>query len=90
MNEDVYVSRNVWKIYTISYLHYTTIGTVIGLAVGIIVSLLFPINKDIDPRLLTPFIRRFAYPKYMMTANEKSNNKSRLEEYCPVTQDTKL
>lgn len=86
MNEDVYVSPNVWKIYTISYQHYSTIGTLIGIAVGLIVSLLFPMKQNIDPKLLTPFIRSFIPPESM----DKSNG-IKTEDYTPVAlQDTKL
>lgn len=86
MNEDIYVSPNVWKIYTVSYQHYSTIGTLVGIAVGLIVSLLFPTKQNIDPKLLTPFIQRFMYPKYM----DKTNG-IKTEDYKPVAQqDTKL
>lgn len=87
MNEDVYVSPNVWKIYTVSYMYYTLIGTLTGIAFGLVVSLLFPQEKDVDPKLLTPFIRKFMYPKYL--AKEKLK-KVKIEEYKPVSQDTKL
>ncbi|VVC39884.1 Sodium/solute symporter [Cinara cedri] len=90
MNEDVYVSPNVWKMYTVSYLHYNTIGIVVGIFVGLAVSLLFPVDQNIDPKLLTPCIRNLVYPKYMMTSNRTSNNRSKQEEYSPVIQDTKL
>lgn len=85
MNEDVYLSENVLKIYTVSYQHYSTIGTLVGVAVGLIVSLLFPTEQDIDPKLFTPIIRRLMYPKYI----DKPNG-IKTEEYTPVTQDTKL
>lgn len=89
MNKDVYVSPNVWKIYTISYMYYTSLGTIIGIAVGLAVSLIFPQEQDIDPKLLTPFIRNFMYPKYM--TKEKLDT-VKTEEYKPVSQDqdTKL
>lgn len=64
MNEDVYVSPNVWKIYTISYQHYSTIGTLIGITVGLFVSLMFPTKQNVDPKLLTPFVRELMYPKH--------------------------
>lgn len=70
MNEDVYVSPNVQKIFTISYAHYTTIGTVIGIVVGLAISLLFPTDQKIDPKLLTPFVRKFMYPDRMANSNE--------------------
>lgn len=87
MNEDVYVGPDVLKIYAVSYLHYSTIGTVVGIAVGLIVSLLLPSDQEIDPKLLTPFVRRLMYPGYVAKANVAST----VEEYSPVAQkDTKL
>lgn len=62
MNEDVYVAPDVWTVYTVSYMHYSTIGTVVGIAVGLAVSLLLPVRQDIDPRLLAPFVRHLIYP----------------------------
>jgi len=88
MNEDVYVSPNVWEIYTVSYLHYSTIGTLVGVAVGLAVSLLFPTDEPVDAKLLTPSIRRFVYPEYM-SAGPKPNGTA-ADEYKPVSQDTKL
>uniref|UniRef100_A0A2S2RBZ7 Sodium-coupled monocarboxylate transporter 2 n=1 Tax=Sipha flava TaxID=143950 RepID=A0A2S2RBZ7_9HEMI len=74
MNEDVYVSPKVWKIYTVSYMHYSTIGTFIGIIVGIVVSWLFPSDQKVDPRLLTPIIRQLMHPDYknreMLNKNE--------------------
>lgn len=86
MNDDVYVNPNTPKIYTLSFLHYSTVGTLIGIAVGILVSLLFPVEQNTDPKLLTPFVRKFMYPKYM--ANSKLETKT--EEYTLVSQETKL
>lgn len=68
MNQDVYVSPNVWKIYTISYMHYSTIGFLIGLAVGAIVSVLSSTRQNVDPRLLAPCIRKFLYTEYQENA----------------------
>lgn len=87
MNDDVYVSPNVSKIYTISYTHYTTIGTIVGLVVGLIVSLLFPTDKNVDPKLLTPFVRKM-YLKYNTRA--KLTAAINADEYKPVSQSTKL
>lgn len=88
MNEDVYVSPNVWKIYTVSYLHYSTIGTLVGIMVGLAVSLLFPTDEPVDAKLLTPFVRNLMYPEYMIRS--KSNGINVVDEYKPVSQDTKL
>lgn len=87
MNEDVYVGPNVWKIYTVSYMYYNALGCFIGIAVGLVVSMLFPQKQDIDPKLLTPFIRKFIYPKYI--AKEKSDG-VKTKDYKPVCQDSKL
>lgn len=87
MNEDVYVSPNVWKIFTISYMHYCTIGTVVGIVVGLAVSYLFPTNQNIDPKLLTPFVRRLNYHNN----RAKSKGTSTAEEYITAAfQDTRL
>lgn len=76
MNEDLYVSPNVWKIYAVSYLHFNIIGTLIGIAVGLAVSILFPMEQNIDAKLLSPFVRKFLNPKYTMNSNETyTNNK---------------
>ncbi|VVC39883.1 Sodium/solute symporter [Cinara cedri] len=87
INEDVYASPNVWKIYTVSYMHYSTIGTVVGIAIGLLVSLLFPVDQNIDPKLLTPCIRKLMCSEYK---NKQNLNGLKTEEYKPVTQDTKL
>lgn len=87
MNDDVYVSPNVWKIYTVSYMHYSTIGIIVGIVVGLSVSLLFPTGQTVDPKLLTPFIRKLMYPNYMV---KPVTNGTITEEYKPVCQDTKL
>jgi len=89
LNEDVYADPNLWKIYTISYFHYSTLGTIVGIAVGLAVSLLFPLDQEIDPKLLTPFVRHFMFPGYVAKAKENKTNM--VEEYAPVAQqDTKL
>lgn len=64
LNEDVYVSPKVWTIYTVSYMHYSTIGTFVGIVVGLVVSWLFPSDQETDPKLLTPCIRKLIYPDY--------------------------
>lgn len=87
MNEDVYVSPNVNKIFTVSYMHYNTIGTIIALVVGITVSLAFPTEQTVDPKLLAPCIRKFMYPKN--TPKTKCDVKS-TEEYQLVSQNTQL
>lgn len=91
LNEDVYASPNVWKMYTVSYMHYSTIGTLVGIATGLAVSLLFPTDEKVDPRLLTPCIRNFVYPKYMaetVTNGKTTHNKT--DTYELVSQETKL
>jgi len=92
LNEDVYASSNVWTIYTVSYMHYSTIGTLVGIAVGLAVSLLFPTDENVDPRLLTPCIRNFVYPKYMTKTvkNGKNITHNKTDTYEPVSQETKL
>ena len=86
MNEYVYVSPKVMKI---SFMHYTTVGSLVGVAVGLAVSLLFPTNEEVDLKLLTPCIRRFMHPDYMISL-KKSNGTTKAEDYTLVSQDTKL
>ncbi|XP_057665817.1 sodium-coupled monocarboxylate transporter 1-like isoform X2 [Diorhabda carinulata] len=52
-------------IYRLSYLYYCMIGTLVAMLVGVIVSLLTkPTDpRDIDPKLLAPFIRRLITPR---------------------------
>lgn len=91
LNEEVYASPNVPTIYTVSYMHYSTIGTVVGIAVGLAVSLLFPTDQNIDPRLLTPCIRNFVYPKYMAeTVKNGVTCHNKTDTYELVSQETKL
>lgn len=85
MNEDVYVSPNVWKIYTVSYQHYSTIGTIIGITVGLIVSLMFPTKQNVDPKLLAPFVRKLMYPE-----NRDKSIVTSHEEHATDCWDTKL
>lgn len=89
INDDVYASPNVWKIYTVSYMHYSTVGTLVGIAAGLVVSLLFPTDEEVDPKLLTPCIRKFMHPTFM---TEKNFNRTEADEYEPVSQreETKL
>lgn len=79
----MYASPNVWKIYTVSYMHYSTVGTLVGIAAGLVVSLLFPTDDEVDPRLLTPCIRKFTHPSFM---TEKNVNRTAVEEYELVSQ----
>lgn len=98
MNEDVYVAPDVWKIYTVSYLHYNTIGAVVGVAVGLAVSLLSPVRQEVDPRLLAPFVRRLVYSGHRdggaskgAAANGGGARPTADERYAPVAQlDTRL
>lgn len=94
MNEDVYAAPDVWKVYTVSYMHYSTIGTAVGVAVGLAVSLLSPVRQEVDPRLLAPFVRRLVYsggaPKAAAT-NGGAARPTAGERYAPVAQlDTRL
>lgn len=83
MNEDVYVSPDVWTIYTISYMHYSTVGTFIGIAVGLVISLLFPTDQNVDPKLLTPFIRKLTCPEYKTKSNRLDGTKTEEHELVP-------
>lgn len=86
MNEDVYVSPNVQKMFTLSYMYFGTIGAIVGVAVGIIVSLVFPSTQNIDPQLLTPCVRK--YMKYDPNCKTKADG-IKTEEYKSAgSQDT--
>lgn len=52
-------------IYRMSYLYYCMIGTLVAMFVGLIVSAITtPTDpRDIDPKLLAPFIRRLIKPR---------------------------
>ncbi|XP_065364979.1 sodium-coupled monocarboxylate transporter 1 [Calliphora vicina] len=50
-----------FKIYNISYLYYTMVGAVITIVVALIVSFCLGFNSisRVDPKLLSPFVRRW-------------------------------
>lgn len=52
-------------IYRLSYLWYCLIGTIVAMVVGLLVSFITkPMNpREIDPRLLAPFIRNLINSK---------------------------
>jgi len=87
MNKDVYVSPNVWKIYTVSYMHYSTIGFLVGMAVGLAVSLLFPTDQCVDPKLLAPWLRKSTHSKFVTDAPQ-FNGTREMTPYQPVSQNT--
>lgn len=82
LNEDVYASENIWEIYTISYMHYSTIGTLVGIAVGLIISLLSPMEQKLDPKLVTPFIRKLMYSSHTTTENSKTEEQEMESTRC--------
>lgn len=88
MNDEVYMSPNVWKIFAVSYMHYTTIGVFVCVAVGLIFSLLFPEDREVDPSLLTPCIRKLVRPNYTVGSNKP--NDTMTDDYTLVSQDTRL
>ncbi|VVC39886.1 Sodium/solute symporter [Cinara cedri] len=95
MNEDVYVSPNVWKIHTVSYMHYNTVGTLVGIGVGLLVSYLFPTDQKVDLKLLAPCIRRFMYhdspnPECCSMKEVKPASTINTDEKYVHTHDTKL
>ncbi|CAH1989463.1 unnamed protein product [Acanthoscelides obtectus] len=58
-------SGQEFSIYRVSYLWYTMIGVLIAVPVGLVVSFLTtPLDpNDVDPKLLTPLVRKFFKPK---------------------------
>lgn len=61
----VVADASVPHIYQLSYLYYNLLGTIIGLATGIIVSFLTGAQKpsDVNPDLIVPQVRKFL-PKH--------------------------
>ncbi|XP_055375801.1 sodium-coupled monocarboxylate transporter 1 isoform X2 [Condylostylus longicornis] len=61
-----------FKIYQISYLYYTFVGAFITIIVAVIASLIIGPNKpsDIDPNLLSPFVRKLLYKKEDLEKNQ--------------------
>ncbi|XP_071449636.1 sodium-coupled monocarboxylate transporter 2-like [Hetaerina americana] len=55
------MNNSIFPLYSLSYLWYTTIGVIIVLSVGLIVSWATGFNDpaDVDPRLISPVARRF-------------------------------
>lgn len=81
LNKDVYAGPNVWKVYTVSYLYYNTIGTVVGVVVGLAVSTLSAATpRPVDPKLLAPFVRKFVSSEPAVDI--------KMAEYRPVPPDT--
>ena len=65
----VVADESVPLIYQVSYMYYCAVGTVIGLSVGIVVSLLTG-SQDLtklNPDLLVPQMRRFLPKKQQIT-----------------------
>ncbi|XP_050533671.1 sodium-coupled monocarboxylate transporter 1-like [Daktulosphaira vitifoliae] len=87
LNNDVYAAPDVWKIFTISYMHFSTLGPLIGIVVGLIISIIFPSDQQVDPKLLTPFVRRIVYPNHQIQKDKFNGIKS--DEYILVPQNIK-
>ncbi|KAH0998468.1 hypothetical protein HUJ05_008574 [Dendroctonus ponderosae] len=52
-------------IYRLSYLWYTLMGTLVAIIVGVTISFFSKPNdpRDVDPKLLAPFLRRWIKPR---------------------------
>lgn len=52
-------------IYRLSYLWYTLMGTFVAIFVGMLISFTTKPNdpRDVDPKLLAPFIRKWIKPR---------------------------
>lgn len=61
-----------FEIYHISYLWYTFVGAAITIIIAVIVSFLFGANKpkDMNPKLLAPFVRRMIWGKDVMNSDD--------------------
>ncbi|XP_065340300.1 sodium-coupled monocarboxylate transporter 2-like [Cloeon dipterum] len=80
LNQTIFYSatqtdQEVFYLFRISYLWYTVIGVSTALSVALVVSFATGANKpsDMDPRLLSPVIRRF------ITFNSKCDNEQAIE-----------
>lgn len=62
---DVMHTDEEFMIYRLSYLWYTLMGTFVCIFVGMLVSFVTQPNdpRDIDPRLLAPFLRKWIKPR---------------------------
>lgn len=57
--QDVYRFSDIFPLYKMSYMWYTCFGAVFTIIVALLLSPVFGLNraKDIDPSLITPFVR---------------------------------
>lgn len=73
-------------LFTVSYVYYTTIGMVIVLVIGMIVSCLTGLNdpSEMDKDLFSPLIHRFLKPKKTDKFKQKEvrflNKKDKLQK----------
>ncbi|ENN71947.1 hypothetical protein YQE_11381, partial [Dendroctonus ponderosae] len=62
---DVLHTDEQFMIYRLSYLWYTLMGTLVAIIVGVTISFFSKPNdpRDVDPKLLAPFLRRWIKPR---------------------------
>ncbi|KAJ8955547.1 hypothetical protein NQ318_001377 [Aromia moschata] len=65
-----------FMIYRLSYLWYTLVGTFITIFVGLLVSYItkFQDPRDVDPRLLAPFVRKFVKSRTVINGSVDKNS----------------
>ncbi|KAF7274688.1 hypothetical protein GWI33_012641 [Rhynchophorus ferrugineus] len=72
---DVTHTDEKYMIYRLSYLWYTLMGAFVAIFIGMLVSFMTKPNdpRDVDPKLLAPFIRKWIKPRQYqneLAANE--------------------
>ncbi len=73
------------KIYALSFMYYIPLGSLLGIVIGLVVSILTGGNnlETLDPKLITPAVRRLLpKSKHQISALEG--------EYKPVMQELKM
>ena len=67
-------SEESFELHRISYMFFSTFGTIITIFVALIVSFLFEDHNPltVDPKLLAPFLRRFFYNPAKHNCNGKT------------------
>lgn len=76
IGQGVYATKDLFFLYKFAFLYYTPIGSVLGIVIGLVASLLTRDNslEKLNPDLITPAMRRFlptsANKKYESIAQE--------------------
>lgn len=81
----VYSNDTVFPLYRLSYMLYTAFGSAVGILVGIVVSWMtgWEDLEDLDPKLITPVMRRFLPKRNPFIARNNSYNQVAEKEPPP-------